>query len=157
MFVIVLSRKCNIYNIINSTFKMDSYESEDLYMQEAQRKAKQSFLREEILEMNYSPELFTMFLFEKGSVDVDEWSFEDLQDSIREFKQHYRPGETLESVEKQRRIEREKEEKLYHIPKTSASIDSDQEGFRKTLQFVLDSDSEVSEHVVALDGSSDRK
>ena len=50
-----------------------------------------------------------MFLYEMGSTDIDEWTFEELQKSISEFKQVYRPGDTIESVENWRRLAEEKE------------------------------------------------
>ncbi|CAG9322229.1 unnamed protein product [Blepharisma stoltei] len=87
------------------------YEEED-FLSEVERKAKQNFLREEILDMHYDPNLFTHFCESKKTADIDCWEFDELQECVREFKLKYRPGETLEDLIEQKKKEEEKEKKI---------------------------------------------
>lgn len=41
---------------------MDSDYDDDYYIEQAQSKAKQCYLREEIIDMEYSPQLFENFM-----------------------------------------------------------------------------------------------
>ena len=50
---------------------MDSDDDES-YIIEAERKAKQNYLNEEILDNNYDPELFMMFCGNKKGSDIDQ-------------------------------------------------------------------------------------
>jgi hypothetical protein len=52
----------------------------------ATRKAKQSFLVAEIVDLNYNPDLFLEFCEKKKSNNIDEWSFEELEICVSEFK-----------------------------------------------------------------------
>ena len=76
-------------------------EPEDDFLIQAQRKAKKSFLVEEIIDQNYSPILFTKFCERLRGTDVDEYSFEELQEVVRRFKQKYAPGQADEELEEQ--------------------------------------------------------
>lgn len=58
-------------------------------MQAAERKAKQSFLVAEIVDLQYPPEQFLEFCERKKSSNIDEWTFDELEICIREFKQQY--------------------------------------------------------------------
>lgn len=53
---------------------------------EAERKAKQSYLVAEIVDLNYDPNLFLEFCEKKKSSNIDEWSFEELEKCTKEFK-----------------------------------------------------------------------
>lgn len=57
---------------------MDSDYDDDYYITQASIKAKQSYLREEIIEMEYSAQLFEKFMEDKGGADINIWSFEEL-------------------------------------------------------------------------------
>jgi hypothetical protein len=70
--------------------KMDD---DALFLCEAERKAKQSFLREEVVEAGYPPEAFVAFCELQRGADVDLWSFEELSQCVAEFKKTYRPSE----------------------------------------------------------------
>ena len=56
---------------------------EDDYIEAAQRKAKQQFLKEEIIDGDYDPEQFTEFLELSKGADIDAWEFEELQDAVK--------------------------------------------------------------------------
>ena len=49
---------------------MDS-DDDDTYIIEAERKAKQNYLTEEIIENNYDPDLFMMFCGTRKGADID--------------------------------------------------------------------------------------
>lgn len=59
-------------------------------IQAAERKAKQSFLIAEIVDMQYSPDQFLEFCEKKKSSNIDEWTFEELEICIKEFKSQYK-------------------------------------------------------------------
>lgn len=65
---------------------MSYMEQENGFIVEAERKAKQIYLREEILETGYSAEAFTRFIEERKGANIDLWSFEELHECVREFK-----------------------------------------------------------------------
>lgn len=62
-------------------------------MLEAERKAKQGFLREEVVEAGYSPQLFVAYCETQRGADVDLWSFDELHLCVAEFKKLYKPGD----------------------------------------------------------------
>lgn len=53
------------------------------------RKAKQNFLREEIVEQGYDPQVFTFFIDQKRGADIDLWTLLELQQIAQEFKLSY--------------------------------------------------------------------
>jgi hypothetical protein len=53
-------------------------EGDDKFVQRAERKAKQTFLKEEILDSGYNPEAFTDFCESHKGADIDKWTFEEL-------------------------------------------------------------------------------
>ena len=55
----------------------------------AMRKAKQNFLREEIVEQGYDPQVFTLFIDQKRGADIDLWTLLELQQIAQEFKLNY--------------------------------------------------------------------
>ena len=69
-------------------------------MQAAERKAKQSFLVAEIVDLQYPPEQFLEFCERKKSSNIDEWTFEELEVCIREFKQQYKAQDGNDLVKK---------------------------------------------------------
>ncbi|CAG9326669.1 unnamed protein product [Blepharisma stoltei] len=104
------------------------YEEED-FLTEAERKAKRKFLREEILDMHYDQELFTWFFESKEKGDIDDWTFDDLQLCVRQFKLLYRPGQSLEDIENQAKKEEESKNKSRQIvpsPKNQSAKDSEE-------------------------------
>ena len=74
---------------------MDFSSPDDEFLLQAQRKAKRSFLAEEIVAAGYSPELFTLFCEQSKSSDIDVWAFEELQDCVKRFKARYKPGDEV--------------------------------------------------------------
>ena len=78
---------------------MSSGSDDESYIISAERKAKQNFLREEIVENHYDPQLFMMFCAKKIEPDVDYWDFDELQECVHDFKMTYRRGETLKDVQ----------------------------------------------------------
>lgn len=63
--------------------------TDDDYIKTAQRKAKQSYLKEEILDAGLDADKFAMYIQEqKGTdqIDIDEFEFEELQNIVRNFK-----------------------------------------------------------------------
>lgn len=64
------------------------FNSEDLYLAQAQRAAKQNFLREEILDNGFDPHEFTEFIESKRGANIDLWSFDELKDIVSQFKLH---------------------------------------------------------------------
>jgi D-ribose pyranose/furanose isomerase RbsD len=95
--------------------KMDSDDDES-YILEAERKAKQNYLTEEILENNYDPDLFMMFCAEKKEANIDAWTFEDLQECVHQFKMTYRRGDTLKDIQEARAGSEEKSKKKHEVP-----------------------------------------
>ena len=55
--------------------------------EEEARQAKQEFLIKEIIEKNYNSELFLEFCERKKSSDIDEWTFKELQECVKQFKE----------------------------------------------------------------------
>jgi hypothetical protein len=95
---------------------MDYEVSDDVYILQAERRAKQNFLKEEIIDNGYDPNLFTAFMEEKRSTEIDEWTFEEIQEITKEFRSRFRPETTLESILEERRKKEEKEKRLYQVP-----------------------------------------
>ena len=60
-----------------------AYEGDDQEIERGQRKAKQRYLQEEILEGGYDPELFTEYVDKLKGADVDAYTFDELQDVCR--------------------------------------------------------------------------
>lgn len=68
-------------------------EAEDDFLEQATRQAKRRFLMEEIVEAGYLPATFTYYCeLGKGS-DIDQWTFEELQNTVKRFKAEFRPGQ----------------------------------------------------------------
>lgn len=59
---------------------------EENYLAEAQRKAKQTFLREEVLQAGLPVDEFTQYLETKRGADIDIWTLKELEECVREFK-----------------------------------------------------------------------
>ena len=76
---------------------MDSDDDES-YIYTAERKAKQNFLNEEIIDNHYDPQLFMMFCSQDKEPDIDYWNFDELQECVHKFKMNYRRGQTLQEV-----------------------------------------------------------
>lgn len=91
------------------------FEGED-FLAEAERKAKQKFLREEVIELNFDSRLFTYHCESKKAADIDLWTFEELQECVREFKMKYRASQTFEEFEEKLKRDKENEKRLYEIP-----------------------------------------
>jgi hypothetical protein len=68
-------------------------DEEENFLAEAERRAKQSFLREEVVDAGYSPQLFVSFCELQRGADVDLWSFDELHQCVVEFKKIYKPGD----------------------------------------------------------------
>jgi len=64
------------------------FNSEDIYLAQAQRAAKQNFLREEILDNGFDPHEFTEFIESKRGANIDIWSFHELKEVVSQFKLH---------------------------------------------------------------------
>ena len=77
---------------------MDSDDEDSSYILRAEREAKQNYLKEEILENNYDPELFMWYISSVGEADIDAWDFDSLQGVVSDFKMKYRRGQTLDEV-----------------------------------------------------------
>lgn len=77
-----------------------SYDDDDdeSYVIRAEREAKQNYLREEIIECNYDPDLFMWHIESMREANIDSWSFEDLQEAVSGFKMQYRRGENLQEI-----------------------------------------------------------
>lgn len=80
---------------------MDYSTPDDEFLLQAQRKAKRSFLAEEIVAAGYSPDLFTLFCEALKGSDIDLWNFEELQDCVRQFKAKYKPGDEAPPAEEE--------------------------------------------------------
>lgn len=50
---------------------MDFEYGDEDYLSEVERKAKQNYLTEEILDMQYDPNLFTYFIEDKKTADLE--------------------------------------------------------------------------------------
>ncbi|OMJ85222.1 hypothetical protein SteCoe_13538 [Stentor coeruleus] len=61
------------------------------YIQQAIRKSKQQFLIAEILDLNYDSDAFLSFCQDKKSSDIDEWTLEELDLCVQEFKKNHKP------------------------------------------------------------------
>ena len=59
--------------------------------EEKERKMKQKFLFEEVMEKNYDIEVFEKFLNWKkeGGDDIDNWEMTGLEEAVKEFKKHF--------------------------------------------------------------------
>ena len=77
---------------------MSSDSDDESYIVNAERKAKQNYLFEEIIENNYDPKLFTVFCEKTKPPDLDYWSFDELVECVAKFKMVYRRGQTFEDV-----------------------------------------------------------
>ena len=78
---------------------MSSGSDDESYIYEAERKAKQIYLNEEIIDSNYDPELFMLFCSERKEPNLDVWDFEELQKCVQDFKMVYRRGQTLKDIQ----------------------------------------------------------
>lgn len=67
---------------------MDS-DNEDSYVANAERVAKQNFLREEVVDVGYESHLFVDYCDGLNGTDVDAWTFEELKECVRTFKRIY--------------------------------------------------------------------
>jgi hypothetical protein len=88
--------------------KMDS-DSEDSYMTNAERVAKQNYLREEVVEAGYDPGLFLDYCNGLNGTDVDNWTFDGLRDCVKEFRRVYH---TLEAKQQEHRDQGTSDESL---------------------------------------------
>lgn len=61
------------------------------YVQQAFRKAKQQYLTAEILDLNYDSDAFLSFCQDKKSSDIDEWTLEELDLCVQQFKKVHKP------------------------------------------------------------------
>jgi uncharacterized protein YfcZ (UPF0381/DUF406 family) len=59
---------------------------------------KQQFLISEIIEQNYDPRLFTAHCEITKEANLDLWTFEELKECVRDFKEKYKSGQTLEQL-----------------------------------------------------------
>lgn len=60
---------------------------------------KQQYLITEIIEQNYDPRLFTAHCELTKEANLDLWTFEELQQCVKEFKEKYKIGQTLEQLQ----------------------------------------------------------
>ena len=65
---------------------MDYENDEDEFLENAERQAKRTYLREEIIDKGFSAQEFTTFCEQDRGTDVDLWTFEELQDCVKRFK-----------------------------------------------------------------------
>jgi sorting nexin-7/30/sorting nexin-8 len=72
---------------------MDFDSDEKEFLAEAERRAKQDFLREEVLDKGYDPVHFVTFCNTLRGSNVDLWTFDELQMTVKEFKLAYRRGD----------------------------------------------------------------
>lgn len=72
--------------------------SDDFYILQAERKVKQNYLIEEILDTGYDSELFTAFMDNRRGIDIDLWTFEEIQEIVHEFRSKFTVSDTLEQV-----------------------------------------------------------
>lgn len=78
-------------------------------------KKKQNYLRKEIMEQNYDPELFSEFLASKkgdDALDLELWTFRELQEAVIEFKSKL--DEYEKSQSKKEKEKEEEKERNYH-------------------------------------------
>lgn len=66
---------------------MDKLSDEETYLADAQRKAKQNFLREAVLEEGLPVDEFTDYLDKKRGANIDLWTLPELEQCVREFKE----------------------------------------------------------------------
>jgi len=103
---------------------MDYENEEDDFLEQAQRKAKRTYLREEVLDMGFSAQRFQSFCERDKGADIDLWTFEELQDCVTRFKA--KEAETREEGKTEtRKVE---EGKRPESPKTQKVLDSGKEG-----------------------------
>jgi PX domain len=65
----------------------------------SEKEQKMTFLTQEIIEQNYDPRLFTNFCETMKEANLDLWSLEELKICVRDFKQKYQSGQTLEQIQ----------------------------------------------------------
>jgi len=65
---------------------MEYENDEDEFLENAERQAKRTYLREEILDKDFSAQDFTGFCERERGADLDLWTFEELQDCVKRFK-----------------------------------------------------------------------
>lgn len=61
--------------------------------EDEERAKKQAFLNEEIIEKNFSPEVFIEFCEKSRGADIDLWTFEELKECVRAFTTQKPPEE----------------------------------------------------------------
>ncbi|CAG9330781.1 unnamed protein product [Blepharisma stoltei] len=108
---------------------MNSSNIEDKQLSD--QNVKLSFLKEELIEMNYDVRLFTKFVEDLRRTNVDEWSFDELSDCIWAFKNKYKPGQTLEEVVEKEKVEKEIEKELYEIVSQKKNYERNRESDKK--------------------------
>ena len=59
-----------------------------------ERKAKQNYLSEEVLEVGYNPQLFMEYISSIKECDIDSWTLDELQQVVRDFKAKYTPEDS---------------------------------------------------------------
>jgi hypothetical protein len=72
---------------------MDFGTQESNFFAEAERRAKQDYLREEVLDKDYNPNHFVTFCDTLRGSNVDLWTFDELQQVVKDFKLAFRRGE----------------------------------------------------------------
>lgn len=65
---------------------MEYENDEDEFLENAERQAKRTYLREEILDKGFSAQDFTAFCEQERGADADLWAFDELQDCVKRFK-----------------------------------------------------------------------
>ena len=96
--------------------------AEDDYITNAQRVAKQNYLAEEIIEAGHDPEQFIAFAGKGEEVDIDTWSFEELQDIVREFIRAKREGKLPQEEEASLEEEDSSEQSPTHVESVEEEI-----------------------------------
>lgn len=109
---------------------MDYENEEDDFLEQAQRKAKRTYLREEVLEMGFSAQRFMSFCEGEKGADIDLWTFEELQDCVTRFKAK-EAEEGKASREETRKVE---EEKRPESPKRMEVSEKGKEGKSNLVQ-----------------------
>lgn len=61
---------------------------------ETERQAKKAFLRQEVVEQGYEPDVFTEFIEKERGADVDIWTIEELKDCVERFKRSLKQRES---------------------------------------------------------------
>ena len=96
---------------------MDYENEEDDFLVQAQRKAKRTYLREEVLDMGFSAQRFMSFCEKEKGADIDLWTFEELQDGVTRFK-----AMETEAKHSKEEVKRVDEEKRPESPKRQEAI-----------------------------------